>query len=91
MNARRTRPRTGRTVAQEFRNDELQLFAVGLLRAAVRKLLFARSPGAEAAAWAALKSDLGQQFIESLGCDSKDILHGIESRVARLKSRGGYA
>lgn len=75
--------------AAEFWDDELQLFATGLLRAAVRKLLFARSAQAELAAWRTLDSELSKRLIEQLGCDAEVILFQIRLERERRKAGRG--
>lgn len=70
-------------------DDELQFFATGILRAAVQKLLLARSTKAEAEAWRTLESNLSRRLIEQLGCDAEVILFQIRLERERRKMARG--
>lgn len=69
----------------EFWNDELELFATGLIKAAVFKLLLARTAKAELEAWATLESTLSRDLIQALGSDPDVILRSIRARVQQRR------
>lgn len=69
----------------ELWNDELELFAVGLIKAAVFKLLLARTAKAELEAWATLESTLGRDLIEGLGCEPDVIFSLIRARLQQRR------